>query len=93
MGLQLYNIQSAVPVLQLHVSLLLPYLESKDEQRATEARLFKSNTGYLGFIGDWTKACVRGFSPPSVLPLVQLCYRCIPCAAGCCARCHIKDTA
>lgn len=69
------------------------YLGSNEDQRAAEARrLFKSNTGYLGFIGDGTKACVRGFSTTCAALSSMLHYRFIPCAAECCALCHIKGT-
>lgn len=94
MGLQVYNTQTASSACISATCLTsVLYLGSKEEQRAAEARrLFKSNTGYSGFIGDWTKACVRGFSTTCAALSSVLCYRFIPCAAECCALCHIKGT-
>lgn len=50
----------------------------------------KSNTGYLGFIGDFTKACVKGFSTTCPALGAVLYYRFIPYAAECCALSSIK---
>lgn len=65
-----------------------PHLGSKEEQRATEARqVFKSNTGYSGLLETGQRPDWEVFPAWSVLR-----YRFIPCAAECCALCHIKGT-
>lgn len=76
--------QSAAPVFQLHLSLLSciwGVKRSRGQQR---------NTGYLAFVEDWTKACVRGFSTTCPALSSALYYRLIPCAVDFCPLCHIK---
>lgn len=71
LGLQLYNTQSQQSVYQLHVSLRSSGERGRAEGTTEARRLFKSNTGYLGFIGDWTKACVKGFLSHALCHVLQ----------------------
>lgn len=87
MGLQCR--QSAAPVFQLHLS-LLSCIWGVKRSRGQQRLPFKSNTGYLAFVEDWTKACVRGFSTTCPALSSALYYRLIPCAVDFCPLCHIK---
>lgn len=47
----------------LYFSLFCVSVGPEEKQRAPEkSQVFKSNTGYLSFIGRWTKVCVKGWS-------------------------------